>query len=87
MRAYHGGAEIPKAHVARIRLAMRAEVDTWVCDRNGDGVLVWATPPGASLTGELRAVMAKIRAAGRPRALARRSASTVAAGPRSCSPS
>jgi transposase len=62
VRAYHGGAEIPKAHVARIRLAMRAEVDTWVCDRNGDGVLVWATPPGASLTGELRAVVAKIRA-------------------------
>ncbi len=62
VRAYHGGAEIPKAHVARIRLAMRAEVDTWVCDRNGDGLLVWATPPGASLTGELRAVVAKIRA-------------------------
>ena len=62
VRAYHGGAEVPKAHVARIRLAMRAEVDTWVCDRNGDGLLVWATPPGASLTGELRAVVAKIRA-------------------------
>jgi len=61
VRAYHGGAEIPKAHVARIRLAMRAEVDTWVCDRNGDGLLVWATPPGASLTGELRAVVTKIR--------------------------
>lgn len=61
VRAYHGGAELPKAHVARIRLAMRAEVDTWVCDRNGDGVLVWATPPGASLTGELRTVTAKIR--------------------------
>ncbi len=61
VRAYHGGAEIPKAHVARIRLAMRAEVDTWVCDHNGDGVLVWATPPGASLTGELRAVVTKIR--------------------------
>src|SRR5680860_495616 len=62
VRAYHGGAEVPKAHVARIRLAMRAEVDTWVCDHNGDGVLVWATPPGASLTGELRAVVTKIRA-------------------------
>lgn len=62
VRAYHGGAEVPKAHVARIRLAMRAEVDTWVCDHNGDGVLVWATPPGASLTAELRAVVTKIRA-------------------------
>lgn len=61
VRAYHGGAEVPKAHVARIRLAMRAEVDTWVCDRNGDGLLVWSTPPAASLTGELRDVVAKIR--------------------------
>jgi transcriptional regulator with XRE-family HTH domain len=61
VRAYHGGAEVPKAHVARIRLAMSAEVDTWVCDRNGDGVLVWSAPPGASLSGELRAVVAKIR--------------------------
>ena len=61
VRAYHGSADVPKAHVARIRLAMRAEVDTWVCDRNGDGVLVWATPPGASLTGELRTVVSKIR--------------------------
>ncbi|MGH8974698.1 MAG: putative transposase [Acidimicrobiia bacterium] len=61
VRAYHGGAEVPKAHVARIRLAMRAEVDTWVCDRNGDGLLVWATPPGASLTGELRSVVTKVR--------------------------
>jgi len=62
VRAYHGSAEVPKAHVARIRLAMPAEVDTWVCDRNGDGLLVWSAPPGASLVGELRAVMAKIRA-------------------------
>ena len=61
VRAYHGGADVPKAHVARIRLAMRAEVDTWVCDRNGDGILVWASPPGASLTGELRDTTTKIR--------------------------
>ena len=61
VRAYHGGRDVPKAHVARIRLAMRAEVDTWVCDHNGDGLLVWSTPPGASLTGELRTVTTKIR--------------------------
>ena len=62
VRAYHGDREVPKAHVARIRLAMGAEVDTWVGDRNGDGLLVWSAPPGASLVGELRTVMAKIRA-------------------------
>ena len=28
VRAYHGGREVPKAHVSRIRLAMPAEVDT-----------------------------------------------------------
>lgn len=59
VRAYHGEREVPKAHV---RLAMGAKVDTWVCDHNGDGVLVWDTPPGASLAGELRTVVAKIRA-------------------------
>ena len=61
VRAYHGGREVPKAHVARIRLAMPAELDTWVCDANGDGVLVWSAEPGASLAGELRATAARVR--------------------------
>ena len=62
VRAYHGRREVPKAHVARIRLAMPAELDTWVCDANGDGVLVWSAEPGASLVGELRATAARVRA-------------------------
>jgi hypothetical protein len=62
VRAYHGGREVPKAHVARIRLSMPAELDTWVCDANGDGVLVWGATPGASLVGELRTVADKVRA-------------------------
>ncbi|MGH7360641.1 MAG: putative transposase, partial [Candidatus Methylomirabilales bacterium] len=61
VRAYHGGADVPKAHVARIRLSMPAEVDTWVADRNGDGLLVFSAPPGASLVGELRKVAAWAR--------------------------
>ena len=61
VRAYHGGREAPKAHVARIRLAMPGELDTWVCDANGDGVLVWSAAPGASLVGELRTVVKKVR--------------------------
>ena len=61
VRAYHGGREVPKAHVARIRLSMPAELDTWVCDANGDGVLVWGAAPGASLVGELRTVAEKVR--------------------------
>lgn len=61
VRAYHGAADVPKAHVARIRLSMPAEVDTWVADANGDGLLVWTAPPGASLVGELRKVATEIR--------------------------
>jgi len=62
VRAYHGGADVPKAHVARIRLSMPAEVDTWVADANGDGLLVWSAPPGASLVSELRRVATEVRA-------------------------
>lgn len=62
VRAYHGGADVPKAHVARIRLSMPAEVDTWVADANGDGLLVWSAPPGVSLVGELRRVADQVRA-------------------------
>jgi len=61
VRAYHGAADVPKAHVARIRLSMPAEIDTWVADANGDGLLVWTAPPGASLVGELRKVATEIR--------------------------
>ena len=84
VRAYHGGREVPKAHVARIRLAMPAELDTWVCDQNGDGVLCWSADPGASLVGELRAVAAKVAPSLEPRP-ARPSASTEVGGAPSCS--
>ena len=62
VRAYHGGARLPKAHLARSRLAAPAEVDTWITDARGEGVLVWSTPPGANLTGELRTAIKEIRA-------------------------
>ena len=61
VRAYHGGHDVPKAHVARMRIAMPAEVDTWVSDRFGTGLLVWQAPPGASLVGELKVVAGKLR--------------------------
>ena len=60
VRAYHGSREVQKAHVARIRLAMPAVLDTWVCDRFGTGLLVWeAKDP--SLVGELKKAAAQIR--------------------------
>jgi len=61
VRAYHGRHDLPKAHLARMRISMPAEVDTWICDSRGDGVLVWTSPPGASLTGELRRATKDIR--------------------------
>ena len=61
VRAYHGTARLPKAHLARVRLAAPAEVDTWICDANGEGVLCWNTEPGASLTGELEIAARQIR--------------------------
>jgi hypothetical protein len=61
VRAYHGHHDLPKAHLARMRISMSAEVDTWICDSRGDGVLVWTSPPGASLTGELRRATRDIR--------------------------
>ena len=61
VRAYHATARIPKAHVARIRLSMPAELDTWIADANGDGLLVWQAAPGASLAAELRTVAREVR--------------------------
>jgi hypothetical protein len=54
-------ADISKAHLARMRIAMPGEVDTYVCDRFGDGLLVWQSPPGTSLAGELGKVTRSIR--------------------------
>ncbi len=59
--AYRGGREVGKARVARIRLSMPPELDTWVCDAHGDGILVWGATPGASLVGELKLVADKVR--------------------------
>jgi hypothetical protein len=61
VRAYHGGAELPKAHVTRMRLSMPAGVDTWVADAFGDGVLCWTAPPPAGLVGELARVAEVVR--------------------------
>jgi hypothetical protein len=61
VRAYHGDADVRKAHVGRMRLSMPAAVDTWVCDARGDGVLVWCEEPGNSLVRELRRVAGEVR--------------------------
>ena len=62
MRAYHDKARLPKAHLARARLAAPAEASTWICDQEGQGVLVWSAEPGVSLSGELRTAVKRVRA-------------------------
>jgi prepilin-type processing-associated H-X9-DG protein len=62
VRAYHGGADLPRAHLARARIAMAATTDSWLADANGNAVLVWSSPPGAALTGELKVAAAAVRA-------------------------
>jgi transposase len=62
VRAYHGTADVQKAHLARQHMCAPAELDTWITDSRGDGVLVWSAEPGASLTGELRRATLEIRA-------------------------
>lgn len=61
VRAYHGGSDLPRAHLARARIAMAATTDTWLADARGDAVLVWSSPPGEALTGELRTAATAIR--------------------------
>jgi len=40
VRAYHGGSDLPRAHLARARIAMAATTDSWLADANGDAILV-----------------------------------------------
>jgi transposase len=61
VRAYHGTARLPMAHVARLERAMPGEEDAWLCDASGAGVLVWSSPPGSGLTKELHRAMTEIR--------------------------
>ncbi len=61
VRAYHGGADLSRTHLARARIAMAATTDTWVADARGDAVLVWSSAPGASLAGELEEAARAVR--------------------------
>jgi len=61
VRAYHGKHNVSKKHLARMRLSMPAEEDTWINDACGDGLLVWQAPAATSLTAQLRQVAKKVR--------------------------
>lgn len=61
VRAYHGERDIPKAHVARIRVAMPAASDYWVNDTAGDPLFVVAAEANEGLSKMLPKVLSRIR--------------------------
>ncbi|MDQ2943827.1 MAG: helix-turn-helix domain-containing protein [Candidatus Dormibacteraeota bacterium] len=61
VRAYHGKRDIPKAHVARMRLAVPATTDYWVNDTSGDPLFVMTAPANAGMAKMLPKVLAEVR--------------------------
>jgi transposase len=61
VRAYHGKREIPKAHLARMRLAMPATTDYWVNDKSGDPLFVITASANRGMTKMLPVVLAEVR--------------------------
>ena len=62
VRVYSGTRQLPKTHIARMRIAGPATEETWVSDAEGDPVLVLTAPPAASLAAELRRLLPDLRA-------------------------
>ena len=62
VRVYHGQRPLPKAHVARMRLAMPATTDYWVNDAVGDPLFVVTAEANAGLVKMLPGVLAEVRA-------------------------
>jgi transposase len=61
VRVYHGKHNIPKAHVARRRLAMPATTDYWINEQSGDPLLVITAEANAGLVKMLPAVLEEVR--------------------------
>ena len=61
VRAYHGERDIPKAHVARIRIAMPATTDYWVGDAAGDPLFVVTAEANAGLAKMLPPVLEQVQ--------------------------
>jgi len=62
VRVYHGQRPLPKAHVARMRLAMPATTDYWVNDAVGDPLFVVTAEANAGMVKMLPGVLAEVRA-------------------------
>lgn len=62
VRAYHGKRTVPKAHVARMRIAMPATTDYWVNDAAGEPLFVVTADANAGLVKMLPELCKDIRA-------------------------
>jgi transposase len=61
VRVYHGKHDLPKTHVARMRLALPATSDYWVNDEKGDPLFVMTAPANAGMVQMLPSVLEEIR--------------------------
>ena len=62
VRVYHGQRRLPKAHVARMRLALPATTDYWVNDQQGDPLFVVTAEANAGLVRMLPQLLGDVRA-------------------------
>src|ERR1035437_7489423 len=62
VRVYAGTRELPKTHIARMRIAGPATEETWVGDADGDPVMVITAAPSKSLAAELARLLPDLRA-------------------------
>ena len=62
VRVYSGTRQLPKTHIARMRIAGPATEETWVGDAEGDPVMVITAAPSQSLAAELHRLLPELRA-------------------------
>jgi len=62
VRAYHGKRTLPKAHLARMRLAMPATTDYWVGDAEGEPLFVVTAEANKGLVQMLPDILDEVRA-------------------------
>ncbi|MHB1613659.1 MAG: putative transposase [Actinomycetes bacterium] len=61
VRVYSGSRQLPKTHIARMRIAGPATEETWVGDADGDPVMVLTAAPSQSLAAELARLLPELR--------------------------
>jgi transposase len=61
VRVYHGHRNLPKTHVARMRLAMPATTDYWLNDQSGDPLFVLTAAANAAMTKMLPILLGEMR--------------------------